>query len=133
MSDCNSTGTVRGSEHPAVRELIADTISVWFGSREPDPDTRETISAEALGSMLHRVAGRAYAVGRADSEPGTADHDDDPDRIEDTAYRLDALLNSISALIRDRDFQFDDESCLRLLIMARELVARLLPAGADEP
>lgn len=67
MSDFNST--VRGSEHPTIRELIADTLSVWFGSQEPGPDDRETISSEALSAMLVRVADRAFC---AASDPDEA-------------------------------------------------------------
>ena len=67
MSTVASTGTVRGSEHQAVRELIADTLSVWFGSREPDSDTSETISARSLDEMLCRIADRAFSAGRSNS------------------------------------------------------------------
>ena len=65
-----------------------------------------------------------------DPEPSVADIVEEA-RVEDGLWQIDALLNAVSALVRDRDFAFDDESCLRLLNLAQTVVHSLLPTPCE--
>jgi hypothetical protein len=73
MTTDNSTRAVRGSELPIVSETIRHEIETWYGSSAPDPEARESISAEAFESILSRIANAAIAADRMAPKPSRDD------------------------------------------------------------
>lgn len=132
MSTDHSTGTVRGSEHPAVAELIRYETFNWFGTREPSAEDHEIISSEALAAMLVRTADLAFNAGRSTADPDHGADDILRDCDNETALcQINALFSALDALANDHESQFDRESARWLIILGRSLVRRLLPQ-ADE-